>query len=371
MRNEKCIYLNSENKKRSQKLYEEIFSEDRKEFVDYYYENIGKRNKILAVEVTEKGDNQREICGMLHQNPHKVWIGQAEIKTEYIYAVAVAEEFRHKGYMRQMLQIALQNIFTENICFAYLFPVRRGLYESFGFGYVGSLKSVDCEKSENSKRKYELGRLFCYGEEEMDWQEAEEFIRLYSQRRQGIYMAQSEAYLKEWLELARQNGEQGNIFIYKKQKEKEQNEVKQNKICQKTMKKKRIKAILKIIDGEIAEAIGESEDVKEACFLWKSQFDNSKKERGEEKEQEKAVDMLPAMVRILHLETFISYILFPDWVNTSFYVEDELFPENQGVYRVRGGEGKKVRESCERRMHIREFTEWLFTIIPFQIRDQI
>ncbi len=366
MGNEECIYLNGENKKQSQKLYEDVFSEDRKEFVDYYYENIGKRNKILAVKAAGKGEDEREICGMLHQNPHNIWIGQAEVKTEYIYAVAVGEAHRHKGYMRQMLGMALQNIFTENICFTYLFPVRRGLYEPFGFGYVDSLKTTECEKSDTIKRKNEGGKLISDMDEEMDWMETERFIRLDCQKRQGIYLAQTEAYLKEWLELARKNGEQSNIFIYKKQRE-----ISQKEISQKTVKEKAMRAVLKIIDGEITEAMGDAEDVKEAWVLWKSQFARSQTERVGGDIEDKTVDMLPAMVRILHLETFISYLLFPGWVNVSFFIEDELFPENQGVYRVREGKGKKVGGSCDRRMHIREFTEWLFTLIPFRIQDQI
>ena len=52
--------LETEEKQNTKKLYEEVFSEDSKSFVDYYYEEKLKDNQIYAVE--EDG----EIQAMLH-----------------------------------------------------------------------------------------------------------------------------------------------------------------------------------------------------------------------------------------------------------------------------------------------------------------
>lgn len=58
--------LETEEKQNTKKLYEEVFSEDSKSFVDYYYEEKLKDNQIYAVE--EDG----EIQAMLHLNPYEL-----------------------------------------------------------------------------------------------------------------------------------------------------------------------------------------------------------------------------------------------------------------------------------------------------------
>lgn len=55
--------LETGEKLNTRKLYEEVFSEDSKDFVDYYYEEKVKDNQIYVVE--EDG----EIQAMLHLNP--------------------------------------------------------------------------------------------------------------------------------------------------------------------------------------------------------------------------------------------------------------------------------------------------------------
>lgn len=356
MESKECFYLDNGKKKYSQKLYQEIFTEDSEDFVNYYYENIGKRNKILAMK--EKEDNC--LIAMLHQNPHDVLIGQAQLKTEYIYGVAVSKRHRHKGYMGKMVKRALSNIFEENIYFTYLFPISKGLYEKFGFGYVDQFsEKLHIAQTENESSvvplvskevQGSLNSMWDRGVEQTkaEWKEAEAFIRNDFQRRQGVYLMQSASYLKEWLEMSRRNGEQGDIFIYKKQN--------------------KIKAILKVAENKVIEEIGDMGEVEEALNLWTRLFKKTEQcmEQNADCETE-----LPAMVRILHLEKLLYYLSFPERIDITFSITDDLFPENQGVYRVQHGKGKKIQENCERQMHIRDFTQWLFSIVPFQIKDQI
>ena len=59
-------YLRQEEKSRSRKLWEEIFVEDSQSFVDFYYAEKARRNKILVAE------EDNEIVAMLHRNPFDV-----------------------------------------------------------------------------------------------------------------------------------------------------------------------------------------------------------------------------------------------------------------------------------------------------------
>ena len=46
--------LETEEKQNTKKLYEEVFSEDSKSFVDYYYEEKLKDNQIYVVEERQR-----------------------------------------------------------------------------------------------------------------------------------------------------------------------------------------------------------------------------------------------------------------------------------------------------------------------------
>ena len=69
--------LETGEKLNTRKLYEEVFSEDSKDFVDYYYEEKVKDNQIYVVE--EDG----EIQAMLHLNPYELAVNgsRKDVKT--------------------------------------------------------------------------------------------------------------------------------------------------------------------------------------------------------------------------------------------------------------------------------------------------
>ena len=71
--------LETEEKQNTKKLYEEVFSEDSKSFVDYYYEEKLKDNQIYAVE--EDG----EIQAMLHLNPYELAVNERILQETWIY----------------------------------------------------------------------------------------------------------------------------------------------------------------------------------------------------------------------------------------------------------------------------------------------
>ena len=53
-------------------LWEEIFTEDDKQFLDYYYYCKTKENEIYVVEEEEK------LCSMLHLNPYMISVNNKE-----------------------------------------------------------------------------------------------------------------------------------------------------------------------------------------------------------------------------------------------------------------------------------------------------
>lgn len=138
--------LRQEEHIRTRKLWEEIFTEDTPEFLDYYYSVKTKDNEIYVIEDGEK------IVSMLHLNPYQLRVKDKVFKTHYIVAVATDERYRHQGLMRQLLNHAMQVMADGGEPFTFLMPANEAIYKPFGFEFVYEQKreKVSGKKCEDS-----------------------------------------------------------------------------------------------------------------------------------------------------------------------------------------------------------------------------
>lgn len=114
---------------RTRPLYEEVFSEDDKAFVDYYYEWKTRDNKIYVAE------DENGIHAMVHLNPFRMYV-QGEIHTlHYIVAVATQKDYRHQGLMSSLLVLAEQEMEAAGEQFTFLMPASEKIYAPFGYRY--------------------------------------------------------------------------------------------------------------------------------------------------------------------------------------------------------------------------------------------
>ena len=74
---------------------EEVFSDDTRAFLDYYYFIKTKENEIWVIE--EDG----EIQSMLQLNPYQLQVAEHPFLCRYIIAVATRAQYRSRGYMKQ------------------------------------------------------------------------------------------------------------------------------------------------------------------------------------------------------------------------------------------------------------------------------
>lgn len=116
--------------KKTRPLYEEVFPEDSKGFVDYYYTEKTKDNQIYVVE--EDG----MICAMLHLNPYPVMVNGSEKLLHYIVAVATKPEYRRRGYMAALIRRVLEDMYAAGEIFTYLMPAAEGIYLPHDFRTV-------------------------------------------------------------------------------------------------------------------------------------------------------------------------------------------------------------------------------------------
>ena len=115
---------------KTRKLWEEIFTEDTREFLNYYYSVKTAENEIYVIEEDDK------IVSMLHLNPYQMRIGEKLYQTHYIVAVATDEEYRKRGYMAQLLNHAMQVMAERKEPFTFLMPAAEAIYKPFGFRFV-------------------------------------------------------------------------------------------------------------------------------------------------------------------------------------------------------------------------------------------
>lgn len=122
--------LRKEEHIRTRKLWEEIFTEDTPEFLDYYYTVKTAENEIYVI---EDGDR---IVSMIHLNPYEMRIGDRICKTHYIVAVATDVAYRKQGCMRRLLDYVMQVMTDRGEPFTFLMPADEAIYKPFGFEFV-------------------------------------------------------------------------------------------------------------------------------------------------------------------------------------------------------------------------------------------
>ncbi len=119
--------LNRAEHERTRSLYEEVFSQDEKPFVDYYYSHKTRDNEIYVAE------DPSGIHAMVHVNPVTVnWQGE-QLTVPYLVAVSTQETYRHQGLMRELLTLSLSEHRRRGTPFVFLMPASEAIYTPFGF----------------------------------------------------------------------------------------------------------------------------------------------------------------------------------------------------------------------------------------------
>ncbi len=136
--------LNQEEHGKTRTLYEEVFTQDTKEFLDYYYSVKTKDNEIY---VMEDGD---KIVSMIHLNPYQVRVGKDVYKLHYIVAVATHPDYRKRGLMASLLHHTMEVMAERGEPFTFLMPAAEAIYKPFGFETVYWIQhsSVQGKKTE-------------------------------------------------------------------------------------------------------------------------------------------------------------------------------------------------------------------------------
>ena len=316
-------YLKQEEKSESRELWEKVFSEDSKSFLDYYYSDRVRKNKILTAW------NEEKVTAMLHRNPYEVVVKDRIWKVDYIAGVATDPDYRHQGYMKRLLTRCFLDMYVERMGFCFLVPVDPAIYHPFDFTYICDLpKRVLNEKGHTRLNS----RAFM--ERSDDLREAAKFVGRQLEKIYEVYAHRDEEYYRNLCREVR--SDKGDMILLFTRDERE-----------------RLAGVWAYY-GELAE--NQRELITLTDYV---------KEVGPRK---------PAVMgRIIHLEQFVSVIRLKEDCPVSemelfIEVRDEFIRQNSGVFRWKlSKEGSKmipVTEENKIRPHlymgISEITSWLF-----------
>ena len=190
-------YLSQEEKKETIPLWKSCFPEDTDRYLDYYYQEKTKDNRILVKR--EEG----KIISMLHRNPYKVHMGDRLWDVDYIVAVATEESHRGKGYMREVLTKALRDMNLEGRPFTFLMPAAEAIYRPFDFRFIW--------KKPELVLKQEAGESIekiPVSENDTDCGKAAEIMEKWLAEHSQVYTCRDEAYVRRIRqELSSEDGE--------------------------------------------------------------------------------------------------------------------------------------------------------------------
>lgn len=314
-------------------LWEKVFQEDSKAFLDYYYFFKTRENSVYVVEEDE------EIRSMLHLNPFLIQVGEGQFDGRYIIAVATEESYRKRGYMGMLLRKAMQAMYQEKQPFTFLMPAAEAIYTPYDFRFVydqNVWKYTAVEKQEKKSLPVSEAGIG-------DGADLAAFFMEYFSERFQIYAVRDEQYYQTML--FEQQSENGGIAILKRSEkivgcflygDEDGLEIREP-------------LYLKEYETEFWAAVGkvcEKHGQKEA-LVYAGISEEEKIGTVEFQKQKPTI-----MVRILHLESLLRLLKTKagEQIDCSFAVLDSILTQNSRVWKLQSspiGESEEGEEAVK------------------------
>ena len=100
---------------------------DEEAFVDYYFNNKYKAKNTILIE--EDGD----LMSSLQLNQYKIKLNNNTYDTSYIVGVSTYPDARGKGYMKDMMDFSLNELYKKGQLVSLLMPIDYRLYRKYGY----------------------------------------------------------------------------------------------------------------------------------------------------------------------------------------------------------------------------------------------
>ena len=308
-------------------LWEKVFQEDSKAFLEYYYFFKTRENSVYVVEEDE------EIRSMLHLNPFLIQVGEGQFDGRYIIAVATEESYRKRGYMGMLLRKAMQAMYQEKQPFTFLMPAAEVIYTPYDFRFVydqNVWKYTVVEKQEQKSLPVSEAGIG-------DGADLAAFFMEYFSERFQIYAVRDEQYYQTML--FEQQSENGGIAILKRSEkivgcflygDEDGLEIRE------PLYLKEYETEFWAAVGKICEKHGQKEALVYAGI--------SEEEKIGTVEFQKKKPTI--MVRILHLESLLRLLKTKagEQIDCSFAVLDSILTQNSRVWKLQSSPIGEIEE---------------------------
>ena len=349
MQNMKVRILQKAEHSLTRPLWELVFVEDSKAFLDYYYFFKTQENEIFVIE--EDG----AVRSMLHLNPYLIRAGEQQFNGHYIIGVATECAYRKRGYMAMLLKDAMQKMYERKELFTFLMPAAEAIYTPFDFRFVydQTLRTYVIDKQQD----YECSMGVSEGVVVTDAGIGEgknlaDFFNEYFSGKFQVYAMRSAQYYQKMI--FEQQSECGGIKMIKKNGR---------------------------LIGTFLYGDEEGLEIREPLYLeeYEREFWIAVRQLCEERGQSEAViyaDISETtikkpmiMIRIVHLESFFSTLRIKagEQIDCSFAVIDSILSQNSRIWRLQGGTDAESRtilatetEDSEGVLSIAAFTSMVF-----------
>lgn len=343
MNGETCVMIRKLNKSehgRTRTLWEMIFTEDSKEFLDYYYTVKTGENEIYVVE------ENNQIRAMLQLNPFEMAAEDFEGKTNYIVGVATEEAYRGRGFMAKLLKESLLDMHAAGHPFTFLMPAAEAIYKPHGFRFVYEQKR--CRIAGKGAGLPE--GVYMEKAEEHDCLEIAAFAAAYLKDGYQVYAKRTERYYR--MLLAEQKSENGGILLLRKEKkligcvhfaeEGDYMEIREPLIADgyKELLGSIVYALTNDAKREIACQAYEPEMLSPQYAVWKEECGKP-----------------IIMVRVVNLKSFFGCFRAKEDFETVILVKDELLEENSGLWNVSGQRGAALKAEKQQEDMLMEAAE--------------
>lgn len=349
--------LSREENRKARGLYEEVFPEDSRQFVDYYFQVKAAENEIYVAEERETG----EILATLHLNPYAMCFCGNKVDTSYIVAVATKERYRHQGLMASLLRSSICDLYRRKSPFTWLMPAAEAIYLPFGFRYIYwknemLLDEISCQKI--VKNKEDGLPLGCRIAEGRDLAKLEELAKRLLPSQAQVYTCHSQQYFEQLQKGLESEGahilflmaeEESHGYFLASAAEGEAWEI----VVDEKYSRQAAEAVLRWFQGQ------NRNKVKISAFpqAWESDTECLRK---------------PAIMgRIVHLETFVRCLKSAERKEWRIKLTDNIVLQNNGMFCIRTGpEGGSIekldcREDGMRELEVGQLLEELFHVTSF------
>lgn len=321
-------------------LWQEVFAEDSKEFLDYYYTYMADHNRIFVC------DEHEDPVSMLHLNPYELMLGENKVKSAYIVAVATRASCRHQGHMTRLLREALQVMAKEQLPLTFLMPASEAIYTPFDFTTVYRQSQLTIREIPDGTGVESWHCVPCHMEQ---LGKLAEFSNRLLDEKSGMHTVRSEAYYQRiWKEQESMNGE--ILLFYNDQDpcdlkgycftgHEEDTEAWEIAV--------RGHGTQEEANASAVQALANYFSKTDALPMTVSGFFPGSSVRGYAKESLSYRPLI--MIRIVHLGAFVSCLRAEQPVEFDCFVEDPLLEQNHGAFHFRitpeGGYLEKTQDN--------------------------